>query len=68
MAKTQGISMAQVAMAWHLSKDTVTAPIIGAMNLGSLEDTIGAIDVKLTDKEIWHLEESYIAQAIQAYV
>ncbi|KAF8736722.1 Aldo kereductase, partial [Rhizoctonia solani] len=68
MAKTQGISMAQVAMAWHLSKDTVTAPIIGAMNLGSLEDTIGAIDVKLTDKEIRHLEEPYIAQAIQAYV
>ncbi|QRW21023.1 aldo/keto reductase family protein [Rhizoctonia solani] len=68
MANTQGISMAQVAMAWHLSKDTVTAPIIGAMNLGSLEDTIGAIDVKLTDKEIRHLEEPYIAQAIQGYV
>ncbi|CAE6415885.1 unnamed protein product [Rhizoctonia solani] len=65
IAKARGISMAQVAMAWILSKDVVTAPIIGATSLKHLEDTIGAIDVKLTDEEIRQLEEPYVLQAIQ---
>ncbi|CAE6416521.1 unnamed protein product [Rhizoctonia solani] len=69
IAKNRGISMAQVAIVWSLSKDMVTAPIIGTTSLENLEDTIGAIDVKLTDEEIRLLEESYayVAQAIQGY-
>ncbi|KAH7323427.1 NADP-dependent oxidoreductase domain-containing protein [Rhizoctonia solani] len=59
------LRMAQVAVAWILSKNAVTAPIIGATSLKHLEDTMGGIDVKLTDEEIRQLEEPYIAQAIQ---
>lgn len=33
--------MAQVAIAWSLSKDVVSAPIIGTTNLKNLEDSIG---------------------------
>ncbi|CAE6477269.1 unnamed protein product [Rhizoctonia solani] len=65
IAKTRGISMAQVAIAWVLSKDAITAPIIGATSIKNLENTIDAIDVKLTDEEIRQLEEPYVAQAIQ---
>lgn len=38
IAKARGISMAQVAIAWSLSKDVMTAPIIGTTNLKNLED------------------------------
>ena len=50
--KARGISMAQVALAWVLSKPDVTAPIIGATRLEHLEEAIAALDVKLTAEEI----------------
>jgi len=59
IAKSRNISMAQVSLAWHLSKDYTSAPIIGITNLKSFEDTIGAIHVKLTEEEIKLLEEPY---------
>lgn len=36
--------MAQVAIAWSLSKEGVTAPIVGTTSLKNLEDIIGASD------------------------
>lgn len=41
VAKKKGVSMAQVATAWVLSKEGVTAPIVGSTNLGHLKDVIG---------------------------
>lgn len=35
--------MAQVAVAWSLSKDVMTAPIIGTTNLKNLEDIVGRL-------------------------
>jgi len=35
--------MAQVALAWSLAKDFVTAPIIGSTSLKNLEDLIGTL-------------------------
>ncbi|CCO35995.1 Putative aryl-alcohol dehydrogenase C977.14c [Rhizoctonia solani AG-1 IB] len=67
IAKNRGISMAQTAIAWELSKNDVVAPIIGVTSLERLKDTIGALDVKLTTEEIQQLEEPYVAQAIQGY-
>ncbi|KAH7341053.1 Aldo/keto reductase [Rhizoctonia solani] len=60
IVKSRGTSMAQVALAWNLSKDHTTAPVIGITNLKDLYDTIGAIDVKLTEAEIKQLEEPYL--------
>ncbi|KAG8721365.1 hypothetical protein FRC11_002929, partial [Ceratobasidium sp. 423] len=65
IAKARGISMAQVAIAWSLSKDVVSAPIIGTTKLSNLHDLLGVLDVKLTEEEIKHLEEPYVYQAIQ---
>ncbi|RPD55358.1 Aldo/keto reductase [Lentinus tigrinus ALCF2SS1-7] len=60
VAEKKGTSMAQIAVAWMLSKDGVSAPIIGSTNLKNLEDIIaGALDVKLTADEIKYLEEPY---------
>ncbi|CDO77776.1 hypothetical protein BN946_scf185041.g8 [Trametes cinnabarina] len=59
LAKKKGVSMAQIATAWILSKPGVTAPIIGTTSLKNLEDILGALDVKLTEDEIKYLEEPY---------
>lgn len=42
IAKARGVSMAQIAIAWVLSKPGVTAPIVGTTSLDNLKDIIGA--------------------------
>lgn len=37
--------MAQIAIAWCLSKDGVTAPVVGATKLENLEEVIGEYHV-----------------------
>ncbi|KAJ7174193.1 NADP-dependent oxidoreductase domain-containing protein [Mycena crocata] len=64
IAKKRGISMAQVAVAWVLSKDGVSAPIVGTTSLDNLADIIGALHIKLTEEEIKLLEEPYQPMAI----
>lgn len=41
IAKSRGISMAQVVLAWSLSKEFVTAPIVGTTSLDKLRDSVG---------------------------
>jgi len=48
IAKDKGISMAQVALAWALNKDEVSAVVIGTTSVNNLKDSIGAVNVKLT--------------------
>lgn len=42
LAGKRGVSMAQVALAWALAKDGVSAPIVGTTSLENLRDLIGA--------------------------
>jgi aryl-alcohol dehydrogenase-like predicted oxidoreductase len=42
IAKKNGLSMAQVALAWIMNKSPVTAPIVGTTSLKNLEEIIGA--------------------------
>ena len=60
--------MAQVSLAWILSKPHVTAPIIGSTSLKNLEDLLGALDFTLTDEEIKFLEEEYRPLPISGHV
>ncbi|KAJ7279193.1 Aldo/keto reductase [Mycena rebaudengoi] len=64
VAKKRAISMAQVSVAWVLSKKAVSAPIVGTSSLDNLKDIVGAINVKLTEEEIKLLEEPYQPMAI----
>ncbi|KAJ6526968.1 Aldo/keto reductase [Mycena vulgaris] len=67
IAKKHNATMAQVALAWVMAKDEVTAPIVGASSVNRLEDLIGALEVKLTVEEMKYLEEPYTAMKIIAY-
>ena len=59
IAAQRNVKPAQVALAWILSKPSVSAPIIGASKLYQLEDAIGAVELKLTHAEIKRLEQPY---------
>ncbi|KAG6832108.1 hypothetical protein H0H87_002747 [Tephrocybe sp. NHM501043] len=64
LASKKGISMAQVSIAWSLSREGVTAPIIGTTSLKNLEEIIAATNITLTGEEVKFLEEPYQAQAV----
>jgi aryl-alcohol dehydrogenase-like predicted oxidoreductase len=57
IAKPHDVSVAQVALAWLLSKKHVTTIIIGAKNLEQLNDNIKATDLELTHDELKKLNE-----------
>ena len=67
VAAQKGISRAQVALAWLLSKPAVSAPIIGSTKLHHLEDAIGAVDVTLSAEEIATLEAPYQPHSIKGH-
>ncbi|KAG1732922.1 aryl-alcohol dehydrogenase [Suillus paluster] len=64
ISKKKGVTMAQVAIAWILTKDGVSAPIVGTTSLEKLKDIIAGLDVKLTAEEIRYLEEEYKPTAV----
>ena len=45
VAKARELPMAQVALAWMLQKDALTAPIVGATKPGQIDDAVAAVDV-----------------------
>jgi 1-deoxyxylulose-5-phosphate synthase len=59
VAEARGVKMAQVALAWVLSKPAVSAPIVGATKPHHLPEAVAALDLTLTDEEITALEEHY---------
>ncbi len=58
------VPRAQVALAWVLQKEMVTAPIVGATKPHHLEDAVAALAVKLTPEEIELLEEPYVPHPV----
>ncbi|MGE0705603.1 MAG: aldo/keto reductase [Vicinamibacterales bacterium] len=59
VAMRLGVSRAQAALAWLLSRPGVTAPIVGASKLPQLDEAIAAVDVSLSADDIKALEEPY---------
>lgn len=59
IAEKRGVPNAQVALAWLLSRDGVTAPIIGASKMQHLDDAIAATSLELCKDEIKALSKPY---------
>jgi aryl-alcohol dehydrogenase-like predicted oxidoreductase len=64
VAKARGLPLAQVALAWMLHKEVVTAPIVGATKPGHIDDAVAAVDVELSDAEIAALEAPYVPHPV----
>lgn len=56
MAAAHDATVAQVALAWVLSKPGVSSVLIGASNLSQLHDNVAAADLQLTDAELAELD------------
>ena len=59
VAKRIGARPTQVALAWLLSKPSVTAPIIGASKVTHLNEAVESLQVQLSADDIKLLEEPY---------
>ncbi len=57
IAKTHGVSVAQVALAWILSKKEVSSIIIGARRMEQLTDNLAAPKLILSETELQTLNE-----------
>ncbi|KQX44707.1 aldo/keto reductase [Paenibacillus sp. Root444D2] len=64
IAEKHGVPRVQIALAWLLQKEPVTAPIIGATKVSHLEDAVAALSIKLTTEEVASLEEPYVPHPI----
>ncbi|MRH41429.1 aldo/keto reductase [Aquibacillus halophilus] len=67
IADERKVPRAQVALAWVLQKEPVTSPIVGATKIHHLEDEVSALSLKLSDDEVKHLEEPYVAHPILGF-
>jgi aryl-alcohol dehydrogenase-like predicted oxidoreductase len=59
VAEARGLPNAQVALAWMFTKPVITAPIVGATKPHHLDDAVAALSIKLSEDEIFRLEELY---------
>jgi aryl-alcohol dehydrogenase (NADP+) len=67
LAAKRGISAAQVALAWVLNNEVVSAPIVGATKSLHISDAVAAVDVELTDDEIEYLESAYTSHGVAGF-
>ena len=67
ISEKRGISQAQLALAWLLSKPGITAPIVGATRPHHLQDAVAALSLRLRPEEIAALEEPYTPHPVLGY-
>lgn len=60
LAQRHGVLRSQIALAWLLQKEAVSAPIIGATKNSHLDEAAGALAVNLSADEAKYLEEPYV--------
>ncbi len=65
IAKTKGVTPAQLALAWVLHRGQDIVPIPGTKRIERLEENAAAADVELQRDEIARLEETIPAQEIR---
>ncbi len=59
LAQRRGVKPMQIALAWLLHQPGVTAPIIGASKMYQLDESVAAVEIKLTADECQFLQEPY---------
>ena len=59
ISEQHGVSRAQIALAWILSKPAITAPIVGATKPNHLSDAVAAVSLQLRPEEMASFEETY---------
>lgn len=68
IAKKRGVSMAEIAVAWSLGSQWVTAPIVGIRSTERLDELLKGLELKLTEEERKSIEESYEPLKVRGHV
>jgi aryl-alcohol dehydrogenase-like predicted oxidoreductase len=63
VADAKGITVAQAAIAWVLSRGEDIVPLIGARRRDRLDEALGALDVTLTEDDLAAIERAVPADA-----
>ena len=63
LAQRLGVSMTQVALAWHFHRG-VAAPIVGATNAKHFDDAVKSVDLTLSNEDVAFIEEPYRAHEV----
>jgi aryl-alcohol dehydrogenase-like predicted oxidoreductase len=64
LAEKHGANRAQIALAWLLQKDGVTAPIVGITKENHITDAVKALEIKLSAEDVAYLEETYVPHKV----
>ena len=64
VAEKMKVTMAQVSLAWILSKPLVASPVIGCTKISQLEELCQAVKIKLSEEDIKYIEELYVPHKI----
>ena len=67
ISEKRGVPRAQVALAWLLGKQGVSAPIVGATRSHHLQDAAAALALRLSPEEVAVLEAPYIPHPIAGF-
>lgn len=63
IAQEKGITAAQMAIAWVLARGEDIVPLVGARTRERLHESLGALDIMLTAKELTRIEQAIPANA-----
>ncbi|MGW0880646.1 aldo/keto reductase [Streptomyces sp. NPDC002671] len=63
IAEQKGVSVAQIAIAWVLSRGEDIVPLVGARTRERLAESLGALDVTLDEADLTAIEEAVPADA-----
>jgi aryl-alcohol dehydrogenase-like predicted oxidoreductase len=58
VAESKGATVAQLAIAWVLSRGDDVVPLVGARRRDRLEEALGALDLELTDGDLAAIERA----------
>ena len=64
LAKERGVTPAQLALAWVLSRGQDIVPIPGTKKVKRLEENVGAANIRLSARELGRIEEAAPPQAV----
>ncbi len=64
LAAEKRITATQLAIAWVMAKDEMIVPVIGARTRAQLTESLGALEVKLTEEELRRIEEAVPASEV----
>jgi 1-deoxyxylulose-5-phosphate synthase len=67
VAAAHGVTCAQVALAWLLSRPAVSAVVLGATRAGHIDDALAAVSLAVSPGDAARVESRYLPHAIQGH-